>query len=62
MFGKMSKPFSTQYRIPQGSVLGSLLFVNCVNDYPNISNFETTLFADDANFHLSHHNINILRS
>ena len=27
---------------------------------PNASNFETTLFTDDANLHLSHNNIDYL--
>ena len=40
--------------------LGPLLFLNFVNDFPNVSRFETTLFADDTTFHLSHHNINTL--
>ena len=33
-----------------------------INDLPNASNFETTLFADDSNLHLSHININSLQS
>ena len=62
MNGKISKPISIQYGIPHGSVLRPLLFLNFVNDFPNVSKFDTTLFADDTNFHLSHHNINILQS
>ena len=42
--------------------MGPLFFLLFVNDLPNISNFETTFFADDTNLHLSHHNINILQS
>ena len=34
--------------VPQGSTLSSLLSLIFVNDLPNISNFTTTLFADDT--------------
>ena len=33
-----------------------------VNDLPYASKFETTLFADDANLHLSHNNIDSLQT
>jgi len=32
-----------------------------VNDFPNASNFETTLFADDTNLHLSNSNLQQLQ-
>ena len=60
--GKFSTPISIQYGIAQGSVLEPLLFLIFVNDLPNVSKFDSTLFAYDTNFHLSHHNINILQS
>ena len=62
MDGKLSKPISIQRGIPQGSVLGLLIFLIFVNDLPNVSKFDTTFFVDDTNFHLSRHNINILQS
>ncbi|XP_065664405.1 uncharacterized protein LOC136086066 [Hydra vulgaris] len=47
--------------VPQGSVLGSLLFLIYVNDLYKFSNIlNTTLFADDTNLFYSHEDINIL--
>ena len=58
----MSSTCSVQYEVPQGSILGPLLFLLYVNDLPYASNFETTLFADDTNLHISHHDIHVLQS
>ena len=60
--GEVSSTCSVQYGVPQGSILGPLLFLLYVNDLPYASNFETTLFADDTNLHISHHNIHVLQS
>ena len=37
-------------------------FLLYINDLSKASNFETTLFADDTNLHLSHNSINYLQS
>ena len=41
--------------------MGLLFFLLYVNDLPEASHFETTLFADDTNLHLSHSNVKTLQ-
>lgn len=42
--------------VPQGSVLGPLLFLLYINDLSNCSEFKTILFADDTTLQLSDEN------
>ena len=56
--GVKSQTAVIQYGVPQGSVLGPLLFLIYFNDVINSSNlFTYSLFADETSLMLSHKNI-----
>lgn len=58
--GYSSTKMNLTHGVPQGSVLGPILFLLYINDLPNVTSFLTYLFADDTSFIKSSKNLNDL--
>jgi len=49
--------------VPQGSILGPLLFALCINYLPSVVNYSSLdLYADDTELHFSHLDLSVVEA
>ena len=56
----LSSPKQVSHGVPQGSILGPLLFITYVNDLPLHITSNMDMYADDSTIHTSAHTVNEL--
>ena len=61
--GLLSSSCSLSCGVPQGTILGPLLFLLCINDLPNyLSNCEPRMYADDTHLTYASNNIHNIQT